>query len=44
VSDVTARRGGRGLWEEGRITFVYQDETEVVSCGVFLVHFAEGGG
>ena len=26
------------------VTFVYEDETEVVAGGVFLVDFAEGGG
>jgi citrate lyase synthetase len=24
-------------------TFIYQDEAEVVSCGVFFVHFTECG-
>lgn len=33
---------GCGAWTEiGSVTFVYQDEAEVISCGVFLVHFAE---
>lgn len=32
----------QALWKGG-LTFVYQDETEVVSCGVFLVYFAECG-
>ena len=31
--------GGRGV----KVTFVYEDETEVVAGGVFLVDFAEGG-
>ena len=33
-----------GRREEGKRTFVYEDETQVVAGGVFFVDFAERGG
>jgi len=35
--------GSGGIWRGKEVTFVYKNETEVISRGVFLVYLAECG-